>query len=160
MRAWWMLPLFLGGCGAETSSEPAWPKRVTITTQGAMGGDGVRLADGAIVAGGGDLRLYQAMVLSLRTPAADSLCEKGTFASLEEIPTAIDACPEAYGGAWGQHAYLSASTTHTSEESYVIGLGLLVRDEDHTVVYRLRIVGDSYDIQGRSTATFDYEPVP
>ncbi|APR88406.1 hypothetical protein A7982_13755 [Minicystis rosea] len=153
--------MFLGGCGAETSAEPTWPKRVTIVTESAaQEGDGVRLADGVIVAGGGDLRLYQAMVLSLSSPTPDSLCEKGTFASLAEIPTATNACPKAYASAWGQRVYLSGSTVHTSEESYVIGLGLLVRDEDHAAVYRLRVVGDSYDMEGRSTATFDYEPVP
>jgi hypothetical protein len=163
MRAWLsMLLLFLSGCDMETTpTEWTGPKRVTLVTQlAAAQSDGVHLADGAIVAGGGDLNLYQAMVLSLSSPTPDSLCDKGEFTALSDIPTEVDTCPAAPSGTWGQRAYLSGASLHTSEESYVIGLGLLVWNKEHTELYRLRIAGDSYDAQGVSTATFDYEPVP
>ena len=169
----WVLSSFLVGCGMETtpigagsagtsgSTEPAWPKRVTLVTQlGATQSNGVQLEEGDIIAGEGDLKLDQAMVLSIATPTPESLCEKGTFAALGDIPTAVDACPAAPTGTWEKRVYLSAASLHTSEESTVIGLGLLVRNEDHTALYRLRVVGDSYDAEGMSTATFDYEPVP
>ena len=68
--------------------------------------------------------------------------------------------PTAPSGTREQFAYLSATSLHTTEESYVIGLGLLLWNREHTTLYRLRVVGDSYDAQGMSTATFDYEPVP
>ena len=51
-------------------------------------------------------------------------------------------------------------TLHTTEESYAAGYGLLLRDKEHKVLYRARVVGDSYNAQGGSTATIDYEPVP
>lgn len=147
--------------GSTGTMGPEWPKRITLVTHLAGNpGDGVRLADGMPVAGKGDLSLYQAMVLSIASPAPDSICEKGKFASLSDIPTEVDVCPEAYMGAWKQRTYLSASTVHTSEESYVIGLGLLLRNEEHTALYRVRVIGDSYDMEGKSTATLDYEPVP
>lgn len=160
-RTWLSLSLLLlGGCQQETTPT-AWPKRVTLETPGvATESDGVRLADGAIVADGGDLNLFQAMVLSLGSPTEGSVCAKGTFTALSDIPAEVDDCPAALSGTWEQRAYLSAASVHTSEESYVIGLGLLVRDEEHTALYRLRVAGDSYDAQGVSTATFDYEPVP
>jgi hypothetical protein len=163
MRAWLSSSLlFLAGCDMETTpTQPAWPKRVTLATPAvATQSDGVQLADGAIVADGGDLNLYQAMVLSLASPTPGSLCEKGEFTALSDIPVEVDTCPAALSGTWEQRTYLSAASLHTSEESYVIGLGLLVWDEEHTALYRLRVVGDSYDGQGVSTATFDYEPVP
>ncbi len=140
---------------------PEWPKRVTlVTTIAATETGGVQLADGAIVAGEGDLSLYQSKVLSIRSLTADSVCEKGTYAALGDVPTDIDACPAALSGTWENFAYLSATTLHTTEESYVIGLGLLLWNKEHMVLYRVRVVGDSYDAQGMSTATLDYEPVP
>lgn len=163
MRAWLSLSLlFLAGCDMEAPPAP-WtgPKRVTLVTRAAGNeSDGMQLADGAIVAGDGDLNLYQAMVLSLGSPTPGSLCEKGTFSALSDIPTDVDTCPAALSGTWGQRAYLGAAIVHTSEESDAIGLGLLVWNEEHTALYRLRVAGDSYDAQGVSTATFDYEPVP
>ncbi|MFT3769376.1 MAG: hypothetical protein QM820_28395 [Minicystis sp.] len=150
-----------GTTSSGTTSSETWPKRVTLMTKlAASENGGVRLADGTIVTSGGDLTLYQAMVLSISTPTADSLCEKGTFDALSDVPTTIDACPASLSGTWEQRAYLSAATTHGSDQSYVIGLGILVRNPDHTAMYRLRVVGDSYDSGGVSTATFDYEPVP
>lgn len=167
MRAWLSLSLsssllLLAGCDVETTpTPPSWPKRVTLATQvAATESDGVRLEGGAVVADDGDLSLYQAMVLSLGSPSPGSVCAKGTFTVLGDIPAEVDTCPAALSGTWEQRAYLSAATVHPSEESTVIGLGLLVWDEEHTALYRLRVVGDSYDAQGVSTATFDYEPVP
>jgi len=168
MRAFPILSLLLLDCAAEPRStestgptESVWPQRVTLVTTGAgVGSDSVQFADAAIIAGDGDLRLHQAMVLSIRSPTPESVCEKGKFAALDDIPTDLDACPAALSGTWGTAAYLDAATLHTSDESYAAGLGFLVRDRDHTALYRLRVVGDSYDAQGRSTVTFDYEPVP
>ncbi len=99
-------------------------------------------------------------MLSIRSPTPESICEKGNFATLGDIPTALDTCPEALSGGWENYAYLSAATLHTTEESYAAGLGLLLWNKDHTALYRLRVVGDSYDAQGVTTATLDYEPVP
>lgn len=169
MRAWLSLFLFLTGCGMETAptstgltepTAPAWPKRVTLVTKLATDESGsVRLADGALVEDGGDLSLDVGRVLSLSSPTSDSLCAKGTFDALEDIPTTVDTCPASLSGTWEQRTYLSAASLHTDEESSVVGLGLLVWSEDHTALYRLRVAGDSY-AAGVSTATFDYEPVP
>ncbi|WP_438003321.1 hypothetical protein WME89_31055 [Sorangium sp. So ce321] len=164
MRAWLSLSLlFVGGCGGTEAvpEESTGPRRVTLVTpSAATESDGVRLADGAIVAGGGDLSLYQAMVLSLSSPTPGSLCAKGIFSALGDVPTEVDTCPAGLTGSWEQRTYLSGATTHTTEQSSVIGLGLLVWNADHTALYRLRVIGDSYDGQGVSTATFDVEPVP
>ncbi len=183
MRAWLFLLFFLSGCGMETtpmaaaagsagstgagstgstgSSGSVWPKQVTLVREAiATQSDDVQLADGAILAGDGDLNLDQAMVLSLSSPTPESLCEKGKFPTLADIPTGVDTCPGSSLGSWQKRVYLSAASLHTSEELYVIGLGLLVRNKEHTALYRLRVVGDSYDAQGVSTATFEYEPVP
>jgi hypothetical protein len=121
---------------------------------------GVWLVDGAVTTGDGDLNLDQAQVLSIASPTPGSLCELGTFATLGDIPATADKCAGSLPGGWKQRAYLSATTLHTSDQSDVIGNGLLVRDAAHTALYRLRVVGDSYDAEGLSTATFDYEPVP
>jgi hypothetical protein len=163
MRAWLPLCLFfLAGCDLESTPAP-WtgPKRVTLVTPAiATPSDGVQLEDGTIVADEGDLSLYQAQTLSLSSPTPASLCAKGTFDALGDIPTEIDTCPAGLSGTWEDRAYLGGATLHTIEESYVAGLGLLVWNEEHTALYRLRVVGDSYDEQGVSKATFDYEPVP
>lgn len=149
------------GAGSTGTMGPTWPKRVVLVTNHvADQSDSVELADGATIAGDADLSLYQSKVLSLRSPTPDSLCEKGKFATLGDVPTEVDTCPAALSGTWGQGAYLSATTTHTTEESMVIGLGLLLWNQEHTALYRVRVVGDSYDPQGGSTATFDYEPAP
>jgi hypothetical protein len=147
--------------GSTGTMGPEWPKRITLVAPPAGNqGDGVQLADGVLVAGKGDLSLSQAMVLSIASPAPDSICEKGVFASLSDIPTEVDACPASLTGAWHQRAYLSASTVHTNEESTAIGLGLLLRNKEHTALYRVRVIGDSYGVGGPPTATLDYEPVP
>ncbi|WP_437488879.1 hypothetical protein WME75_09605 [Sorangium sp. So ce1014] len=95
------------------------------------------------------------MVISLRSTAAESICERGTsFAALAEIPTDVDGC-----SSWTAFASLSGTSIHESDESYRIGLGLLVWDAEHAALYRLRVLGDSYDVTVGSTATFEYEPV-
>jgi len=153
--------------GEPTTGEPTtgstpseWPRRVTlVTNHSEEGTPALKLAEGTLLAEGGDIHLALAYVLSLRG-SPDSVCEKGTFDALGDVPTDLDTCPAASSGTWGPSAYLDASWLHTQEESNVIGLGLLVWDEAHTTVYRLRVLGDSYDEQGQATVTFDYEPVP
>lgn len=156
----WGVALLMG-CG-DASAEPEaeaeagmWPRRVTLTTPRVGEGDVIRLSDG-VLADDGDLGVQQAMVISLRSATAESFCEKGTsFASLAAIPTDVASCTD-----WVPVAYLSGTSIHASDESSRIGLGLLVRDAPHAALYRLRIVGDSYEATGIATATFEYEPVP
>lgn len=153
------------GAGSSSTSTgtmgPMWPKRITLLSSFAADqSDGVQLSDGVTVVGEGDLSLTTSKVLSVRSPTPDSVCEKGKFEALGDVPTEIDSCPGALSGTWEKFAYLSATTLHTTEESYVIGLGLLLRSKEHTALYRARVVGDSYDAQGMATATIDYEPVP
>ena len=153
------------GAGSASTSTgtmgPMWPKRITLLSSFAADQSaGLQLSDGVIVAGEGDLSLATSKVLSVRSPTTDSVCEKGKFEALGDVPAEVDSCPGALSGTWEKFAYLSATTLHTTEESYVIGLGLLLRNKEHTALYRARVVGDSYDAQGMATATFDYEPVP
>jgi hypothetical protein len=151
------------GCGSGSSSDvahPTWPKQVTLQTRQSVsvnGEDGVRLSDGVIAMGQGDFNLAVTMVLSLRSPTPESFCEKGKVSSLADVPTELGACSP--GVQWTPGLMLSGSSVHKSEESYMIGLGALVRDASHQSLYRLRILGDSYNEQGLATATFEYEPV-
>lgn len=169
--AWCSLLPVLVACGSvETpasstgAGETSWPKRATLVasfTEGDAVAPSVRLSDGTVLAkDAADLTLYQAMVLSLRAASPESICEKGTFEALADIPTDEESCAASLTGTWAQHVYLSASTLHTADESTIEGLGMLVRSAEHDALYRLRLVSDSYDAQGTSTATFDYEPVP
>ncbi|WP_437634047.1 hypothetical protein [Sorangium sp. So ce854] len=131
-----------------------WPKTVTLAVQG-IGevGEHVRLSDGT-VSDAGDLGVQSSRVISLQSATTDSICEVGTsFAALADIPADVAGC------SWVPIAYLSATSIHESEESYRIGLGLLVWDAERATLYRLRVLGDSYDVTGGSTATFEYEPV-
>lgn len=140
-----------------------WPRRVTLETPGLVEpSPAIRLADGSLDAEAGDLRLHQTMILSLRSPTAETVCNKGTFASLADIPTSEDGCPgDPLSPVWHDFADLGGATIHTPEESSSIGLGLLIRDAGLTTLYRVRILGDSYSAEtGVSTVTFDYEPVP
>jgi hypothetical protein len=137
-----------------------WPKRVALHATGPLGGDGVRFADGVVVREVGDFYLVQTMVLSLGSPTEASVCEKGRYDVLTEVPTDVATCPASLSGGWGMRIYLSGSAVHTVEESYVIGLSALVRDASHQALYRLRILGDAYDDEGLSTALFEYEPIP
>lgn len=141
--------------GSISSSDAGmWPRTVTLTSQDIGTGNYVRLSDGA-VSDVGDLGIQSSRVISLRSTAAESICERGTsFAALGDIPTDVDGC-----SSWTPIAYLSGTTIHESDESYRIGLGLLVWDAEHAALYRLRVLGDSYDVAAGSTATFEYEPV-
>src|SRR3954451_15058150 len=64
------------GSTSTGTMAPEWPKRITLVNlEIGSQGDGVELADGASVAGDGDLRLSTSKVLSIRSPTADSVCE-------------------------------------------------------------------------------------
>ncbi len=149
------------GSVSTGSMGPAWPKRIVLVNHAISNpGDSVRLEDASTVAGDGDVSLFAGKVLSIVSPTPESVCAKGTFPTLDDVPTAIDTCSGSLSKTWEHYAYLDAAWTHTTEESNAVGLGLLLRDKDHKVLYRARVVGDSYDPEGGSTATLDYEPVP
>jgi hypothetical protein len=138
---------------SPTADAGVWPRTVTLTSRDIGAGDHVRLSDGT-VSNDGDLGVQSSRVISLRSAVAESICERGTsFAALADIPTDVAGC-----SSWTSIAYLSATTIHESDESYRIGLGLLVRDAEHAALYRLRLLGDSYGVTVGSTATFEYEP--
>ena len=147
---------------SPTDSENSeWPRQVRLQTPGVAEDSAfVVLATGEQVAESGDLNLYQGRVLSLSSPVDASVCAKGVYDSLGDIPTDPEVCPGDVEGAWRRFAYLDSARIHTEAESYTIGLGLLVRDVGHTSVYRLRILGDSYSAEGISTVFFEYAPVP
>ncbi|WP_437297201.1 hypothetical protein [Sorangium sp. So ce426] len=141
--------------GATSPSDiGVWPKTVTLAVQN-MGevGEQVRLSDGA-VSDAGDLGVEFTRFVRLRSPVDGSVCTVGeSFAKLADVPTDATACSE-----WWPFVNLSHISTHENDESYRIGLGLLVWDAEHAALYRLRVLGDSYNAAG-STATFEYEPV-
>ncbi len=155
-------------CSGNTSSSVDagpndWPKEVELRFQW----DDERLAGLRLEAGvltppeEADVSLRQAQVLSLRADS-DAFCRKGVFEALSDIPTSLDSCPEyahTSDGPWTSFLYLSASTTHTLDESYAIGTGALFRAGPEGPLYRLRILGDSYGPSGVSTALIEYEPV-
>lgn len=135
-----------------------WPKTVTLAVQG-LGkvGEHVRLSDGA-VSDAGDLGVGLSRFVTLQSPGFGSICDvRRSFAKLADIPTDVAACSQ-----WLSVVNLSSLFTHESHESVAIGAGLLVWDAEHSALYRLRVLGDSYDpndANARSTATFEYEPV-
>ncbi|WP_437478081.1 hypothetical protein WME75_29570 [Sorangium sp. So ce1014] len=137
------------------SDTGVWPKTVTLAVQNfGEVGEHVRLSDGA-VSDAGDLGVELTRFISLRSPVGGSICEVGrSFAELADIPTDVAACSE-----WFSTVNLTWRFTHESDESEVIGFGLLVWDAEHAALYRLRVLGDSYDVNAGSTATFEYEPV-
>lgn len=145
----------------EDSPAGDWPKQIRLQTP-EVGTDSpfLVLATGEQDVAAGDLNLYQGRVLSLTSPLDASVCVKGVFDQLSDIPTDPESCPADAEGAWRRFAYLDSSRTHTEAESTAIGLGLLVRDVDRTALYRLRVLGDSYSAEGISTVLFDYAPVP
>ncbi len=158
------------GADASIDRTSDWPKQIALTYRwdySELGLDtrsGVRLSDGSQVSPEeADIALTQAMVLSLYTQNLSATCLKGVFASLEDIPTSLDVCPnEPIGpadGDWQGRIYLSASSIHEVGESQSIGLGALLWDRPATTLYRMRLLGDSYDEEGLSTAVLEYEPV-
>ena len=161
--------LGLGCSGSGSASEApdagvllrCEPARVVLThTFEDPSASGVRLSDATFTGPeGADIFMNQAQVLSLGVFSGNSLCEKGIFDSIEDIPVSLDDCPASGSGAWTPRVYLSASTNHATAESERIGLGILAWNADRTALYKLLIVGDSYNAQGVSTVTFDYERV-
>jgi hypothetical protein len=143
------------------SEDSAWPKQIRLQTpEVGTESDFLVLATGEQDSTAGDLNLYQGRVLSLSSSVDASVCAKGVYEQLDDIPTDTESCPADVEGAWRRFAYLDSARIHTEAESYTIGLGLLVRDVEHTAVYRLRVLGDSYSAEGISTVFFDYAPVP
>ena len=101
------------GAGSTSTSTGTmglmWPKRITLLSSFAADqSDGVQLSDGVTVAGEGDLSLFTSKVLSIRLPTPDSVCEKGTFEALSDVPAEIDSCPGALSGTWENFAYSSS----------------------------------------------------
>jgi hypothetical protein len=158
------LASWVAGCGSPSPDVAAatWPKKVTLEADITMtpGGDGIRLSDGARVTGQGDFNLQAAMVLRLQSPAEESFCSKDKYASLAEVPTDQNTCSAMFGEStmWRSFLHLSGSGPHTNDESPFVGMGVLVRDASHQALYRMRILGDSYE-NLHVTATFEYEPV-
>lgn len=144
--------------GTPSSDGPAKqvnsPHRVTLARAFGGPGAGLRLADGTLVSEGGDVQLFETMVVSLRTPSPESFCSKGTFASLDAVPTGGAEC--LHGAGWNIAWVLGGSTLGTDQWS---GSSTLVRDASHSTTYRLRVVGDSLDASGVEL-TFDYAPIP
>ena len=126
------------------------------------------MADGKIVADGGDVALFLAVQLSLVVgDLPDSFCVKGTHATLASVPTDTESCLSPIGEpfGWQGRLFLSAASNHTNEESSVIGVSALVSNRARDATYRLRILGDAvFPAQQGSnhaaTATFEYEPIP
>ena len=139
--------------------DPAgWPKHVTLSSPAfAQMGEGVRLADGKIVADGGDVALVLAVQLSLVVgDLPDSFCVKGTYETLAAVPANPGSCVDSSGqpdGCREGRLFLSGATIHTNEESSVIGLSALVLNRARDATYRLRMLGDSVlpDEQGESS---------
>jgi hypothetical protein len=143
----------------DADANMAWPKRGVVTfSHNLRANPGIRLTNGTFDSES-DLDLYQSQILSIGTTGRELVCAKGTYASLSEIPTTTSECPGALSETWSSRAQLSAATIHKTSEAVSAGLGFLVWDRFETTLYRLRIVGDSYDVEGVSTATFDYEPI-
>lgn len=144
--------------GGPSSDGPATqvnsPRRVTLARALGGAGAGLRLADGALVTEGGDVQLFETMVVSLRSPSPESLCPKGTFASLDAIPTGGAEC--LHSAPWSIAWVLGGSSLGTDQWS---GSSTLVRDASHATTYRLRVVGDSLDASGVAL-TLDYAPIP
>tara|TARA_R110002096_G_scaffold16898_9_gene57953 strand:+ start:76057 stop:76623 length:567 start_codon:yes stop_codon:yes gene_type:complete len=156
------------GCGGSASESPdaggllrCEPARVVLThTFEDPSASGVRFSDATLTGPeDADIFMNQAQVLSLGMFSGNSLCEKGIFESIEDIPLNLDDCPASGSGEWTPRVYLSASTIHATPESERIGLGILAWNADRTALYKLLVVGDSYNTQGVSTVSFDYERV-
>jgi hypothetical protein len=159
MNRWPWLLIAIGTAACNATPAPDAP--ITLESRAVGHGESLRLADQRVLPDGSpaDLTLYQAMMLSLRSPQARSICTKGTFAALADIPTDLGSCPADLGGEWTQHAYLSGSYQHTAAQSTITGLGLLVRDQAQTL-FRVRVLGDSYSADGVARVVLEAERVP
>src|SRR5687768_15465346 len=109
------------GCGGNTETADAdsdWPKRVTLQASFAQASDAVRLADGEIVAQGGDVAFTFAVQLSLHQPdeALPIFCEKGKHEALAEVPADEETCLGSGVDGWEPRLFLSAGLAHEVEE--------------------------------------------
>ena len=164
------LPLDLGtradrSMALDGTISQAWPRRVVLSQRlPATGGDYVydylRLADGLVAGAPGDLNVFTARSIGFDGHSAMALCEKGPHASLASVPVDTADCPLSLDNAWHRFALFGETSPHTTEQSRSAGWSMLVRSGDGGPVYRLRIVGDSYDASVLTSVTFDYEPVP
>ena len=142
-----------------------WPRRVVLSEWVPAAGadlahDHLRLADGVVGTEAADLTVFAARSIGIDGGAAGTLCEKGVFASLAEVPVGATDCPLSTANAWERFALFGATSRHTTEQSTSVGTSLLARSAGGGPLYRLRIVGDSYEASFATTVTFDYEPVP
>jgi hypothetical protein len=160
-----VLGFSVAACGDNLAS---FDSRVVLVSTDVGRGEGLDLAAWSILeeaTDGGrstaaDFCIGQAMVISLRGHGDETFCGKGRdFARVGDIPTDLDACPFSLGKDWAQIAYLDAAARHPPEESYSAGDGYLVRDREGAV-YRMLVVSDALDAEGRAIATLDIEPVP
>lgn len=162
MRALVLAVLLVSCSTSTTSTDAATPdapgavRRVTITNDVFNDpGPGVRLSDGAILpAGSGDLWLAQRSTVSIFAAAPMGVCDLGTFASLDLVPTDASACP----GAPGDSVILSGNADGTDQW---VGRAWLVfpTTTASRPSYRARVVSDS-DVNPSITMTFEYEALP
>lgn len=125
------------------------PRRATLRLDGfGAPSEGVRLSDGASVAGG-DLFLVQSRLVGLAAGAAVTVCEVGVHATLDEVPADFAQCASPpssgvtfYGGGIG--------------ELTPAGSSMLVLTENAR--YRLRVVSSGGDA-GVLTLTLEYAPI-
>jgi hypothetical protein len=148
-------------CGANGGSSP-----VTLQSSAVGKGNGLDLATLSVIADGYDnpavdFFMQQAMVVSLRGQHDDTFCGKGRdFQRLADIPLALDDCPASLSKGWERIAYLGGSSVHPASDSFAAGYGYLVRARDRVSLYRVLVLGDSYDSSGLASAVLDVELVP
>jgi hypothetical protein len=142
---------------APGAGEETWPKQVTLHASADDEGEGVRLVDGVVVKHGGDLYFAEPRVFVLGARGEGTFCEKGPYDSLAAVPTDEGSCTR--GTAAGQVYLGGAAFDFPGEGTGSIGLGVLVRDATHGVLYRLRVLGVGYVKEG-AMLRFEYEPVP
>jgi hypothetical protein len=157
MRKVALLALLATACSGGSSP-------FTLVSPAVSRGQGVDLASLTVVDEGRDnpdvdFFIQQAMVVSLRGQHDETFCEKGRkFTALSEIPTSTGDCPTGLGNVWSRVAYLGGSSVHA--EGFATGYGFLVRTRDRARLFRMRVVGDTYDEKGTATATLEVAPVP
>jgi hypothetical protein len=164
------LPVDLGapadqGVAGDDAHPRPWPRRVVLSqwlpdAGGDYAHDNLGLADGVVGATPADLDVFSARSIGLDGGGPATLCEKGTFAALADVPVDPTGCPGSPGNAWQRLALFGATSLHTTEQSASTGTSMLARSAGGGPTYRLRILGDSYQASVLTTVTFDYEPVP
>jgi hypothetical protein len=157
------LALILFGCATTPSSGDAGSdasvvRTATLTSDVfALPGPGLRLSDGTILpAGMGDVWLAQRSTATISVGAPLGLCDVGTFASLAQVPTTLDAC---LGPAPSDTSFLSSNQNGTNQWS---GRAWLIVDDVNsavpTPIYRARAITDSDD-NPHIVMTLEYEPI-